>query len=71
MHVDDVVAWHRWTPESKVHQIMEEMSIGQTPNHAKFCGDVTKSVRDIHDRKFVLWNKWDKIHQNCLRPATP
>jgi len=27
---------------------------GQTTNHAKFCGDPTRSVRDIRDRKFVL-----------------
>ena len=32
----------------------EEMSIGQTTNHAKFCGGPTTSVRDTRDRKFVL-----------------
>jgi len=35
-------AWHRQTPESKFTKFRKEMSIGQTPNHAKFCGDPTK-----------------------------
>ena len=30
------------------------MSAGQTTNHAKFCGDPTRSVRDISNRKSVL-----------------
>jgi len=30
------------------------MSIGQSPNRAKFCGDLTRSVRDICNQKFVL-----------------
>jgi len=29
-----------------------------------------KSVRDIRWRKFVLPEKWTKVHQNSLRPAT-
>jgi len=40
------------------------MSIGQTPNHAKFCEDLTRSVQDIRDRTFVLSRKWTKVHQN-------
>jgi len=49
----------------KVHQIW-----GRTVyNHAKFCGSLTRSVRDIRDRKFVPPKKWAKIHQNRLRPA--
>jgi len=44
------VYWHRRTPESKFTKFGEEMFIGQTPEHAKFCGDPTRSVRDIHDR---------------------
>ena len=42
-----VTTWHRWTPESKFTKFREEMSIGQTPNHAKFCGYLTRTVRDI------------------------
>jgi len=61
---------HRRTPESKCTKFGEEMSIGQTPNHAKFCGDPARSVPDIRDRKFVLPKKWAKIHHNRLRPAT-
>jgi len=49
-----VAAWHRQNPASKFTKFGEEMSIGQNPNHAKFCGDPTRSVRDIRDRKFVL-----------------
>ena len=49
-----VAAWHHRTPESKFTKFGEEMFIGQTPNHAKFCGDSTKIVRDIRNRKFVL-----------------
>jgi len=37
------------------------MSIGQTPNHAKFCGNPTRSVRDIRNQKFVLP---EKVGQN-------
>jgi len=64
-----VAAWHRRTPESEFTKFGEEMSISQTPNNRKFCGDPTKSVRDIRDQKFVLPKKWAKIHQNRLRPA--
>ena len=52
-----VAAWHRRTPESKFTKFGEEMSIGQTPNHAQFCGDPTRSVRDIRGLKFVLPQK--------------
>jgi len=31
----------------------EEMSIGKTPNYAKFCSDQTRSVLGICGRKFV------------------
>jgi len=47
-----VAAWHRRTPESRFTKFGEEMSTGQTPNCAKFCGDPTRIVRDICDRKF-------------------
>jgi len=40
------------------------MPIRQTPNHAKFCGDPTRSVGDIHDRKFVLFEKVDQSSSN-------
>jgi len=66
-----VAAWHRQTPETKFAKFGEEMSIGQTPNHAKFCSNPTRNVRDIHDQKFVLSEKVAKIHRNRLRPATP
>jgi len=56
-----VAAWHRRTPESKLTNFWEEMYIGQTPNHAKSCGDQTRSVQDIRDQKFVLS---EKVGQN-------
>ena len=65
-----VAAWHRRTLGSKFTKFGEEMSISQTPNHAKFCGDPTRSVQDIRDRKFVLPKKWANMHQNHLRSAT-
>jgi len=65
-----VATWHCRTPESKFTKVEKEMSIGQTPNHAKFCGDPKRSVQDIHDQQFVLLKKWAKIYQNHLRPAT-
>ena len=55
-----VAAWRRRTPESKFTKFGEEMSIGQTPNHAKFSGDLTRSVQDIRDRIFVLPEKVDQ-----------
>jgi len=65
-----VAAWHRRTPESKFTKF------GQTPNHAKFCGDPTRNIRDISDQKFVIPQKWAKIHQNrllktCSYPVKP
>jgi len=44
---------HRQTPESKFTKFGEEMSIGKTLNHAEFCGDLTRNVRDISDEKCV------------------
>jgi len=61
----------RQTPESKFTKFGEEMSIGQTPKRAEFRGDPTRSVRDVRGRKFVLPQKWAKIHQNRLRPTPP
>jgi len=58
-----IAAWHRRSPESKFTTFGKEMSIGQTPNHAKFCGNPTKSVQGISDRKFVLPKKWTKVHK--------
>jgi len=68
-----VTSWHRWTPESKFTKFGEEMSIGLTPNHAKFCGDPTGSARYIRDRKFVLPEKLDqsspKFFRGCCSPT--
>jgi len=66
-----VAAWHRRAPESKFTKFGKEMSSGQTHNRAEFCGDLTRSVQDIRDLKCVLQKKWEKIHQNRLRPAVP
>jgi len=66
-----VATWHRRTQELKFTKFGEEMSIGQTPNHAKFHGNRFKNAWDICKQKFVLPKKWAKIHQNRLRPATP
>jgi len=67
-----VAAWHRQTPESKFTKFGEEMSIGQTPDRAKFCGDPIRRVRDIRDQKFVLPEKVDrsspKIFTGCCSP---
>jgi len=52
-----VATWHCQTPESKLTKFGEEMSIGQTHNHAKFCSDPIRSARDIRDQKFVLPKK--------------
>jgi len=66
-----IAAWHRRTPESKFTKFGEEMSIGQTPNHAKFCGDLTRSVRDIRDRKFVLPENVGQISPKSLKTCYP
>jgi len=58
------VAWHHRTPESKFTKFWEEMSIGQTPNRANFCDDLTRNVQDISDQIFVLLIKWTKVYQN-------
>jgi len=62
-------------PRIKVHKIRGKMSIGQTPNRAKFCGDPTRSVRDIPDRKFVLPEesgpKYTEIFQWMLLTEAP
>jgi len=49
-----VTARQHQNPESKFTKFGEEMSTGQTPNHAKFCGHMTRSVRDIRNQKFLL-----------------
>jgi len=49
----------------------EEMSIGQTSNYAKFCGDTTISVRDIRDRKFVLPKKVGQNSPKSLKTYYP
>jgi len=66
-----VAAWHRRTPESKFTKFGKEMSISQTPIHAKFCGDPTRSVRDIRDRKFVLPEKMDQNSPKSLKTCYP
>ena len=47
------------------------MSIGQTPNHAKFCGGPTRSVRDIRDQKFVLPERVGKKSPKSLKTCYP
>jgi len=47
------------------------MSIGQTPNHAKCCGDPTRSVWDICDRKFVLPKKVGQNSPKSLKTCYP
>jgi len=59
-------------PRIKVDQIPErKMYIGQTPNHAKFCGDLTRSVWDIRDRKFVLLEKVFQNSPKLLKTCYP
>ena len=41
-------------PGPKFTKFREPMSIGQTPNRAKFCHPLTRSVRDICCQKFVF-----------------
>jgi len=65
-----VAAWYRGTHGPKFTKFREQVSIGQTPNAAKFRCATTRSVLDIRYRKFVLPQKWTKVHQNSRRPAT-
>ena len=44
--------------------------LARPPNAAKFRHPPTRNVRDIRCRKFVLPEKWTKVHQNSRRPAT-
>jgi len=39
------------------------MLLHKTPNRTKFCGARMKNAGDIRDRKFVLPQKWAKVHQ--------
>ena len=64
-----VAAWYRRTSESKFTKFGEEMSIGQIPIHAKFCGDLTRNVQDFRDQKFVLPEKVDRSSSNFLGDA--
>ena len=52
----------RRTPESKFTKFGEEMSIGQTPNHAKFCGYPTRSVLPRYPRSKICAP--EKVSQN-------
>jgi len=47
------------------------MLLHKTPNRTKFCGDRLKNAGDIRDQKFVLPEKWAKVHQKFLGDATP
>ena len=58
--------WYHGTPRPKFTRFGHQVSIGQTPNYAKFRHPATKSVRDISCGKFVLSTKWTKVHQNPL-----
>jgi len=66
-----VAAWHRRTPDSKFTKFGEEMSIGQTPNHSKFCGNPTRNVRDIRNQKFVLPEKVGQNSPKLLKTCYP
>ena len=57
--------------ESKFPKFWEEMSIGQIPNHKKFCGDLTRNVQDIRDRKFVIPEKVGRNSQKLLKTCHP
>jgi len=63
-----VAAWHRQTPESKFTKFGEEISIGQTPNHAKFCDNPTRRSEISAIENLCSPKKWAKMHQNYLRP---
>jgi len=47
------------------------MSIGQTPNHTKFCGNPTRNVRDIYNRKFVLPKVVQNSPKSLFAPKAP
>ena len=66
-----VAAWHRRTPETKFTKFGEEMSIGQTTNHAKFRGDRLRNVRDIRDQIFVLPEKVGQNSPKSLKAYYP
>jgi len=59
-----VAAWSRY-PLTKVHEI-RGVSIGQTPKHAKFRQLLTRYPLS----KICASEKWTKVTQNSLRPAT-
>jgi len=66
-----VATWHRQTSESKFTKFEEKMSIGKTPNHAKFCDNATKSVWDIRNQKFVLPEKVGQNSPKLLKTCYP
>ena len=65
MHVTACMAMP--DPRIKVHQTKfgEEMSTGQTPDHAKFCGDADPTRMSEISAIENLWSpkKWTKVHQ--------
>ena len=56
----------------KVHQNREQISICQTRNCTKFCNNPTRSVRDIHNQKFVppdnVGQNSPKFFRGCYSP---
>jgi len=49
-----------WNPQTKFE---EQVSIGETHNHAKFRHPLTSGVRDIRCLKFMLPEKWITVHE--------
>jgi len=49
---------------------MNRCRLARAPNAAKFRRASTSNVRDFRCRKFVLQEKWTKVHRNPIRFAT-
>jgi len=47
------------------------MSIGQTRNHAKFCGDLTRNVQDIRDKKICAPEKVGQNSPKSIKTCYP
>jgi len=64
-----VASWHRRTLKSKFTKIGEEMYIGQTHKHAKFCGNLQQvpkisTIKNLYSREKEP--KFTKIFQGML-----
>ena len=62
-----IAAWHRQTPESKFTKFGEEMSIGQTHNHTKFCRDPKEVSQISMIKNLCSWKSVSKFTEKSLK----